>query len=280
MPASKVKNILILILVLANILLLSLAIPLRGQRARQQAETAAQLESLFARYGVSLDAFSLPETRSLYTLEFSPGEDAALAAMRALLGEMVFIEEDSTRYLTTYRSEQGFCQLSRGDTLDARLRGRGAVGDLGRAAADELACMGVETAFVSQPQRSSAGVYTVTAVQRLLEVPVFSAAVSFTFHNGVPGRLTGTLYFDTAGLFRTDDAVCISCADALVAFLDSRDELGWVGAAVTGVTQGYLRAETASAAVVRLTPGWRVATDAGAYWVNGMTREVSAFPAG
>lgn len=279
MPASKLKNLVILILVLANAFLLLLAVPLRAQRSQEEAAAAAQLQSLFARCGVSLDPAAMPESRTLYTLEFSPDEDAALPAMQALLGEMVFIEEDSTRYLTTYRSEQGACRLSRNGALSARLTGRAAAGDLSRAAEEELTNMGVELAYVDQPQRSSAGVYSVTAVQKLLEVPVFSAAATLTFHNGVPGRLAGTLYFDTENLFRTDDLPCITCADALVVFLDSRDELGWVGAAVTELTQGYLRAETASAAVVRLTPGWRIATDAGAYWVNGMTREVTAFPA-
>lgn len=275
MPASKVKNLVILILALVNALLLCLAVPLRRERARERAGAAAQLETLFARYGVRLDADGLPEDRTLYTLEFSPGEDATLAAMRALLGEDVFIEEDSTRYLTTYRSEQGSCQVSRGGSLTARLQTRAAAGDLARAAEEELTRMGVALASVGAPQRSSAGVYTVTAVQQLLDVPVFSSEATLTFRNGVASRLEGMLYFDTAHLFRTDDTACVSCAGALAAFLGSRDALGWVGASVTGATQGYFRAETASAAVVRLTPGWRIETDAGAFWVNGMTREVA-----
>ena len=276
MPTAKLKNIVILILALVNVLLLCLVIPLGQERQRQQAEAAAQLETLFGQYGVRLDADELPDSRLLYTLEFSPDDDASLPAMRALLGDMVYIEEDSTRYVRTYRSEQGTCQISRGGSLEARLQGRAADTDLERAVSEELEAMGVAVASVSLPDRSSAGVYTVTAVQQILDVPVFSSALKFTFHNGVMTRAEGTVYFDAANLFRTDDLRCMSCADALVAFLGSRDNLGWVGASVVGVAQGYLRAETASAAGVRLVPGWRISTDTGSFWVNGISGEVSA----
>ena len=57
--------------------------------------------------------------------------------------------------------------------------------------------------------------------------------------------------------------------------MGSRDTLGWVGATVNEVEQGYCRADTASAAVVRLVPGWAIYTDTGDFWVNGITRMVS-----
>lgn len=275
MPISKVKNLVILILVLVNILLLCLVIPLSRERAREEAETHAQLETLMAGYGVQLHPETLPDARTLYTVEFTPADDGALGAMRALLGEMVLMENDSTRYVQIYRSEQGVCQLSRSSGVEARLEGRAAASDLPKAVTEELEAMGLTAAYVTAPARSSAGIYTVTAVQQLLDVPVFTAALRCTFQNGVLSRLDGTLYFDTTGLVRTDDDVCCSAADALVAFLGSRDNLGWVGASITDVVQGYCRAETASAAVVRLVPGWVISTDTGDFWVNGITRQVS-----
>ena len=275
MPAAKVKNIVILILVLVNILLLCLVIPLSRERQAQAAETYAKLETLMEGYGVQLHVEDLPNTRTLYTLEFTPEGDGSLSAMQTLLGEMVLMENDSTRYVQIYRSDQGICQLSRGGGIDARLENRETASDLPKAAAKELEAMGLTVAYVTTPSRSSAGIYTVTAAQQLLDVPVFTAAVRCTFQNGVLSRMEGTLYFDTTDLCRTDDDTCCSAADALVAFLGSRDALGWVGASITEVTQGYCRAETASAAVVRLVPGWRISTDTGEFWVNGITRQVS-----
>ena len=157
MPASKVKNIVILILLVVNVLLLCLVVPLAQERQQQRQAAVAELEAMFARYGVLLDAGGLPETRVLYTVEFSPDEQAAQPAMQALLGEMVLMENDSTRYLQIYRSEQGTCQLSRDGSLEARLQDREAAGDLREAAAGEAEAMGLMVAEVSQPERSSAG---------------------------------------------------------------------------------------------------------------------------
>ena len=280
MPASKVKNIILLILALVNVLLLCLVTPLARERRVEAEETAAQLEALFGRYDIRLDAGTLPDTRTLYTLEFSPGDDAGVSAMQALLGDMVLAEDDSTRYLRTYSSALGTCSISRSGELSARLEQSQQVGDLEKAARDQMKEMGVEAVQVELPVRRSAGVYTVTVYQKLQDVPVFSAALQFTFQNSELARLEGTVYFDVTGLSRTDDTACISCADALVAFLGSRDELGWVGASVTDAAQGYLRSGTASAAVVRLTPGWKIHTDTGAFWVNGITREVTAMADG
>lgn len=275
MPISKLKNTVILILLVANVLLLVQLVPLVRQRQSQLAQAQETLETLFADAGVHLNAGQLPDTRPLYTLEFTPDDSAALPAMQALLGEMVLMEHDSTRYIQTYSSAAGSCQVSRGSTLSARLKGQQAVADLSKDLSGLLVRMGLKPATVTTPQRVRAGVYRLTAVQQLLEVPVFTAAVTATYENSILTDLEGTLYFDTTGLVRTDDIIGCTAADALVAFLGSRNTLGWVGATVTDVEQGYCRADTASAAVVRLVPGWAIFTDTGDFWVNGITRTVS-----
>jgi len=277
MPYSKLKNLMILVLALVNVILLCLVLPLRGEWLAQQRLEARSLETLFQSVGVKLDTSRLPESRELYTLEFTPDPDASLPAVTALLGENVLARDDSTRYLSLYTSERGRCQFSRGGSLDARLTGWQTAGRFENETRELLEGMGLTLASVSQPVRRSAGVYTVAALQSLLGVPVFSSELTCTFRAGALVRLEGTAYFDTAGLCRTDDASCVSCAGALVAFLGSRDELGWIGASVETVEQGYMRAGTASAAVVRLVPGWRIETDTGAFWVNGVTGEVSPF---
>ena len=279
MPISKLKNIVILLLALANVLLLALVLPLQQEHRQQEALAMENLHALFDQYEITLHLESLPATESLYTLEFSPEPDAALPAVQSLLGEMVLAQDDSTQYLSLYRSDLGQCQISRSGQLEARLVDRDAENDLSQAASECLEAMGVEVASVSAPNRGSAGVYTVQAVQQLLGVPVFSSTLEFTFHNSVLTRVEGTVYFDTSNLYRTDDVTCISCADALVAFLSNRDALGWVGSSVTGVTQGYLRTETASATLVRLVPGWQISTDTGSFWVNGITEQVTPLDA-
>ena len=52
------------------------------------------------------------------------------------------------------------------------------------------------------------------------------------------------------------------------------DALGWVGSAVTELTLGYLPSENAGTGM-RFVPVWRIETDAGSFYVNGITREIT-----
>ena len=67
----------------------------------------------------------------------------------------------------------------------------------------------------------------------------------------------------------------ISAADALAQLLARRDALGWVGSAVTGLTQAYLPSDQAGTGI-RFVPVWLVETDAGSFFINGITREITA----
>ena len=116
------------------------------------------------------------------------------------------------------------------------------------------------------------GVYSVTAVQSLCGAPVFESALTFTYRNSALSRVDGT-YYPAGEIVRVSQRACISCADALVALLSSRDSLGWVGSEIVSCEQGYVHSETASSAL-RFVPVWRIETDAGTFYVNGITREV------
>ena len=62
---------------------------------------------------------------------------------------------------------------------------------------------------------------------------------------------------------------------ALAQLLARRDALGWVGSTVTSLTQGYLPSDQAGTGI-RFVPVWLVETDAGSFFINGITREITA----
>ena len=124
--------------------------------------------------------------------------------------------------------------------------------------------------------RERAGVYHLTATQEILEVPVFSAQLRFTYDNAQLTQISGTVLPDAPSSTKSDHVQGVSSIDALLVFLRNRDTLGWVGNEIISVTQGYFRTETASAAIIRLAPGWQIATDVGTFFVNGMTQEILA----
>ena len=275
MPASKLKTIVIIILTLVVILLLSLMAPLRLQSQEQKRQIGQRLETLFASYGLELDAERIPDSRSLYLLELDADDVSDLTAITALLGSEVLQQDDSTRYLSSYQSALGSCQTSRTGSFTAQLNQGPSGNNLPELTKKILTQMGIAVSSVSEPVRLSAGVYEVKAVRQLLSVPNFTSDVRFQFENNTLVEISGTLFLGTQSVMRVGDEVCISATDALVRLLSSRNALGWVGKSVLSIQQGYIRSETASAASVRFTPVWLVETDTGYFEINAMTGDVS-----
>lgn len=270
MSASKIKNLILLILLLGVLGLLPAVVPTQAARTGAERNVHEKLEALYSSYGLKLDASSFPDSQTLYAIELE-SPDASHAA-QALLGSKNASVETAARGLASFSSELGSMQLTRSGELSARLAGATQAHDLSRATKRYLRSMDFDIASLSEPQRESAGVYSVTAVQSLCGVPVFESALTFTYRNSALSRVEGTFY-PAGEMVRVSEDACISCADALVCLLSSRDSLGWVGSEILSCEQGYVHSETASSAM-RFVPVWRIETDAGLFHVNGITREV------
>ena len=168
MPASKLKNLAILILLLANLALLALLIPGRIAANEQRSSLSEALSTLCANQDVSLAPDAIPDTLTLYALELGEDPDADLAAATALLGQQVLAQDDSTRYLSLYSAAAGDVQISRDGTFSAQLADQGETSDLSAAAMRTLKAMGFDVHSLGEPERIRAGVYTLTAHQAVL----------------------------------------------------------------------------------------------------------------
>ena len=275
MPKSKIKTLVLLILLLCNLGLMATVLPtqLGGQRLAQR--TGQQLESLYASYNLTLDGSSLPDSQPLYILEAQYDEQEELSAVRALLGDAVLAEEDSGSYQNTYTAAGGSCTVRRGNIEAQFTDGPAASGSLTRSARRLLDKMGFSVASLSQ-QLVNAETSTVTALQSLLGVPVFSSGLTLRYTAGQLVSVQGVFYPLADTLTCLEGQTCMSCASALVAFLEAREQTGWIGSAILSVQQGYRSVETAAASTLRLIPVWQLVTDAGTFYVDGITGEVSA----
>ncbi len=270
MPVPKLKNLAILILVLANLILAVLVIPNRKDNSQEEAELWDSLVTLCEQQGVQLAADAMPEAVSLYVLELKEDGDADLQAAKTLLGEQLMVEADSTRYLSRYTSSAGQCSISRNGNFQAQLTGQKYYADVLIGAQKTLKAMGFSRHDLVQEGD------TVVATQSVLGMPVFSGGLVMTYTGNCLTGLDGTFFTGAATLARVSDKPCLTAADVLVRFLSQRYELGWLGNRITAMEQGYVRSEAATAAAVRLTPVWRLQTDTGIFQVNGQTGEISA----
>lgn len=276
MPVSKIKNLILLILGMSVVCLLLLVVPARLHQAQSEQELHAQLEALYASYDIELDRSILPNSIRLYAIELGGQSADSAAAAQALLGENAVLQSDSTHFTSTYQSENGSCTFRSDGGFSAALETGMPVADIAAASEKLLKNMGFETRGVSEPERQSAGVYNVRASQTILGVPVLSEGLRLSYTNSTLDGLDGYFYTGASQITRISEDACISCADALTAFLSRRDALGWVGSKILRVQQVYRHTESASASM-RLSPAWILVTDTGSFCVNGLSREVTAW---
>ena len=275
MPAPKLKNLAILILLLANVILALLVFPNRAGIQQEEDALRRSLCELYAQQEITLLPETIADTTPLYVLELKESSDGDLQAATALLGEQLLVEDDSTRYVSSYRSALGQCTISRSGDFSAELTDPSATRDILRDSRKLLKDMGFSHLPLAESHPMQQNTCTVTATQTILDMPIFSGSLTLTWEDQCLTALNGIFFTGTNTLTRVSDSACISAADALVSFLDARYDLGWVGSEVTALRQGYVRSETAAATAVRLTPVWQLETDTGTFFIHGMTGDVT-----
>ena len=275
MPAPKLKNLTILILLLANLMLAIVVFPNRAGVRQEEDALRQSLCDLYTAQEITLVPETIPDTTPLYVLELKEDTDSDLLAATALLGQQLLAEDDSTRYVSSYRSPLGQCSISRSGEFSADLSESKAVRDIQSAGRKVLKDMGFAHLPLEEPHAVGQDVCTVTATQTILDMPIFSSGLTLTWTDDRLTALSGVFFTGTNTLMRVSDSACISAADALISFLDARYRLGWVGSEITALRQGYVRSETAAATAVRLTPVWLLETDTGTFHIHGMTGDVT-----
>lgn len=266
MDRFRLKNLIILILLLLNgFLLFSLA---QRRTAEREAfrRTAEQLTALFEGDGMTLDpdAISTDAPPDGVTL----ARDTALEEQAAafLLGE-VLSSSDQGGGIYHYSGAGG-------EALFRSSGGFEASGVLAERDPEEACKAFCRTFSYEAPDvrldEEGSGVFSASAVYGKL--PVFNCSVTFTIEKGVLTAVSGTLLPKTGTPVPGDRP--LSAAGALVAFQRMRRESAAVASAVTETRLCYELQN--SGAAMSLTPAWRVVTDTEDYFVSCRTGAVTA----
>ena len=267
MDRFRLKNIIILILVLLNgFLLVSLAQTRRAERNTLR-RTEEQLVALFREDGMTLEPRAVSQD--------APPDGVSLSRDTAL-------EEQAAAFLlgkSPSASDQGggiyYYAAAAGEAL---FRSGGSFDASGVLAEEDAAdfCRDFCKVFSYDPPEirldgDGNGVFTASAVYGKL--PVFNCTVTFTIENRVLTAVSGTLLPRT-GAAVTGGERTLSAAGALVAFQRMRRESAVVASTVTDARLCY-ELQT-SGAVMSLAPVWRIVTDIEDYYVNCYTGAVTA----
>lgn len=266
MERFRLKNIIILILVLLNGFLLFSLAQRRTSERNAFHRTSEQLAALFEEDGMTLEPGAI--SRDLPPDGVTLTRDTALEGQAAafLLGEALS-SSDQGGGLFHYAGPAG-------EALFRSSGGFEAAGTLAREDVEDFCRDFCRTFSYEAPDlrldEEGNGVLTAPGIYGRL--PVFNCAVTFTVENYVLTAVSGTLLPKTGAAVPADQP--LSAAGALVAFQRMRRESAAVASTVTDTRLCYEL--QVSGASMSLAPAWRIVTDTEDYFVNCLTGAVTA----
>ncbi len=270
MEWSKIKNIVILILLFVNAALLVLVASRESRRAHSEAETWAGTIAALERSGIS---FSLPAPppMELAPLTFTRDREGERSAAEALLGPLEE-QADSSPARTSYAASAGHAEFSMDGEFILRLEpdvwllnGR----SYDQASQDALERLGF--AGILLEEREEAGRRVLRYCQAWEGAPLFSCRTELCWQDGSLLSVQGQRMAGTAA--PAAGGSVLPTADILIRFLAGLNQAGDVCSRIDAMTGGYL--VNSNSRPIQLLPAWLVETDNRSYYVNGLTGEVS-----
>lgn len=266
MAWSKIKTIIIVILLLTNLFLLFLIGGQKIHSARYEADTLRQTVEALALNGLTVEENALPKEMELSTLSVQRDEQAEAAAAAVLLSDDII--PTSTGGLSVYSSVVGNVSFRGGGDFSATLElpwtGFDSPSDHAAQLLEEL---GVELWSITASDD------TVTTVQAIDGVPVFDASLTLTYNTSSLLAMEGRLLLGAPST-DSEQTETISISTALVALLNYSADNGTAFSSILHMTPGYLTTSPLTDPA-RLTPSWLVETDAANFYIDAITGEVS-----
>jgi len=265
MDTFRLKNIIILILVMVNLCLLGSLGVRHISRQNASREAVQEMVTLFQEEGVTLDASAIPDTTppAGRTLIRSTDLDTAIASY-VLGSDLTFTDKGGGIY--TYQHGQDFAQFRSNGGFDITCNAS--------AEDPETFCSEFCRKFSCGDLISTLenGSGTVTVIQYYNQLPVINCSIAFQFSGGRLSSVSGTHIPDT--YTAVSDEEPLSALSALSVFLEARRSSGVVMSSVSKVYLCY-QLQSSTANPMQLTPAWCIVTDTVNYYVNCITGDVS-----
>ena len=265
METPKLKNIVLLILVLTNLCLLVFVVRQEWQDQAQRRQARAEAILFLEGKGVGVDERQIPEKMNLMPqiVERNTEQEGRLAAR--LLGEGVKVQ-DRGAGVYRYFNDAGSIQFHSDGSFSAQfVPGLFLMGD--RWERDCLALLSkldFEGELLSV--ETDAGGNRLLFRQSWEGYPLFTQQVTLETEDGcVTGMTAGRRLVGEP--VRDQSRNTVSVSTALVEFFNGLNSLGDVCSRVDGVTQGYVAGSSLTGPMT-LTPVWRIDTDTGSYQLD------------
>lgn len=267
MDSSKVKNIIIILLLLVNLLLLGVGVSDRVREMAVWRDSLRRTEQVLSENGIAVSKDARLRDESLQVKTVSRSLTQEEKNVSAVLGRVTVVDQGGNRMF--YDGEKGQA-VFRGTGGFEMLMNEGEVPvgrDAENTAREFLEKMGIRTAEGRSANDVEDGSGTVVLMCESGGTKVLNCTVTFTFTNGSLLLAVGTWPLETAA---SGDASSVDVPTALMRFMASASEKGRVCNEVQGMEMCCVQTASASG-TGELTPVWRIDTDAGSFYINAMT---------
>lgn len=267
MDTSKIKNYIIVLLVLVNVFLLGLNGVQASREATVRQAATKELIALYESQGISLprgiDIFEAAPVGYVLTRDLTLEKKM----VESVLGRCNTAEQSGNIYVyagangqASFRGTGDFEMLLNHNTVEAS---RGKL----RAAEDVLKKMGITYVAYGEEIRDGEQ-YALTFNCEYRNGEVYNAQIRFLFSGDNLMMVSGKRIFDTRT--SASETQSLDLGTALVGYLNEAAKQGYISTKVTGVSSGYTLSVNISGESV-LNPVWRIETDTGSYMMNAVT---------
>lgn len=271
MEWSKIKTIVLLMLVGVNFFLLALVGLRVSQGALYEDETWQAVLQVLEEGGISFAPEQMPKDAPLPSLTVTRNRDSEADTAEILLGAISQVGESEVR--PSYTGAAGTAEFSMNGTFSVtftaprwQCQSGQSLSDASQACLEQIGFSGV------LEQSAVQGDTTVLAYFQLWEdIPLFSCQAVLTWEDEVLTAMEGSRLAGTVESSRSQ--TLLSTPTILMRFLASVSEGGSVCSRIEEMTLGYLA--SGSGRSVSLSPAWRILTDTGAYYVDAVTGAVT-----
>lgn len=269
MAWSKIKTIIILILLGANLGLLAFTVSreVRGQQLLSRAREEAVL--FLQEQGIRVEEDQIPQTMTLLPMQVSRDveREAALAA-ELLEGEVSVDARGAGVY--RYYNIHGSVQFHSNGDFSAQFA-PGAFPLDGERMEEHGARILRQLAFEGQATQrvEGDGLETVVFREYWEGIPLLNCQASLNYADGCLESITGGRRL-TGYPVQSDGGEPITVATALMRFYNGMSEPGDVFTRISSITEGYIVTSTISDPMP-LTPVWHIITDVGTFQMDILT---------
>lgn len=266
MDGAKVKNIIILVLLLVNLFLLAMVIHDQLETAELRQQAREDVAAAYERSGITLTG-EVPWNDEVNTCSLYRDKSREHDMVRAILGKCSV--QDLGGNILFYKSAKGEARFrGTGEFQLMPADGKAFVGESFLESAEAiLNDMGfsadTDNAVIDQDGQTT----NVTLACRFRGKNAYNCTVSFMFSTNSLLLIDGCRPMERGA---EDETAALDAATVLMRFLAEVREKGLVCSEVRSVELGYMMTASASGEGY-MTPFWRIVTDTGTNYMNGLT---------